>query len=155
MKIQLIAVGDKMPDWVNAGFSDYQKRFRGDISLNLQEISLNKRHDKAQLKAAQEKETREILTRAGSAAIITLDGQGKEFSSEELAKRLRFWQENHREIALIIGAPEGLTPEIKSRAVESWSLGKLTLPHPLVRIIVAEALYRAWSINQNHPYHRA
>ena len=74
---------------------------------------------------------------------------------ETLAARLRHWQENSRRLALIIGGPEGVTADIKALADESWSLGKLTLPHPLVRIIVAEALYRAWSINHNHPYHRA
>lgn len=155
MNIHLIAVGNKMPSWVNSGFEDYQSRFRGELSLNLSEIPLNKRLDKTQLKSAQEKETREIINKAGSAYLITLDGQGKNYTSEALADRLRYWQENHREIALVIGAPEGLTPEIKAKAQESWSLGALTLPHPLVRIIVAEALYRAWTINQNHPYHRA
>ena len=91
----------------------------------------------------------------GSDRIITLDIPGREYTSEALAARLQHWQENSRRIALIIGGPEGITAEIKALADESWSLGKLTLPHPLVRIIVAEALYRAWSINRNHPYHRA
>lgn len=144
-----------MPIWVNEGFRDYQQRLRGDVGLHLSEIPLQKRLNKSQLRAAQEKETQEILQRVGNGYVVTLDGGGQEYSSEELARRLAHWQENHRELALIIGAPEGLSAEVKARAQESWSLGKLTLPHPLVRIIVAEALYRAWTINQNHPYHRA
>ena len=86
---------------------------------------------------------------------MTLDIPGRAHSSESLAARLQYWQEHHRRLALIIGGPEGIAPEIKALAHESWSLGNLTLPHPLVRIIVAEALYRAWSINHHHPYHRA
>ena len=156
MHIELIAVGQKMPDWVNHGFADYTARFAGDLSLGLSEIPLQKRGSAGQLAAAQQKEAAQIKTALqGSDRIITLDIPGREYTSEALAARLQHWQENSRRIALIIGGPEGITAEIKALADESWSLGKLTLPHPLVRIIVAEALYRAWSINRNHPYHRA
>ena len=156
MHIELIAVGQKMPDWVNHGFADYAARFAGDLSLGLSEIPLQKRGSAGQLAAAQQKEAAQIKTALqGSDHIITLDIPGREYTSEALAARLQHWQENSRRIALIIGGPEGITSEIKALADESWSLGKLTLPHPLVRIIVAEALYRAWSINRNHPYHRA
>ena len=86
---------------------------------------------------------------------MILDGGGTCHSSASLAQRLQFWQENQREMALVIGAPKGLGAEVRRRAQESWSLGALTFPHPLVRIMVAEASYRAWLINKNHPYHRA
>ena len=129
MHIELIAVGQKMPDWVNHGFADYAARFAGDLSLGLSEIPLQKRGSAGQLAAAQQKEAAQIKTALqGSDRIITLDLPGREYTSEALAARLQHWQENSRRIAL---------------------------PHPLVRIIVVEALYRAWSINRNHPYHRA
>ena len=140
MHIEIIAVGQKMPDWVNRGYADYADRLTGDLTLGLTE---NK--EAAQIRSALH----------ACDHIVTLDIPGREHSSESLAARLQHWQENHRQLALIIGGPEGIAPDIKALAHESWSLGKLTLPHPLVRIIVAEALYRAWSINRNHPYHRA
>lgn len=156
MNITLIAVGNKMPDWVNTGFADYANRLSGDLTLVVKEIPLQKRRDKNQIAAARSKESEQILAAlAGKDYVITLDIPGKVHSSESLAGRLQFWQEQAREVAMIIGGPEGLSEAVKARANESWSLGKLTLPHPLVRIVVAEALYRAWSINHNHPYHRA
>ena len=156
MHIEIIAVGQKMPDWVNRGYADYADRLTGDLTLGLTEIPLQKRGSASQLAAAQNKEAAQIRSALHACDhIITLDIPGREHSSESLAARLRHWQENHRQLALIIGGPEGIAPDIKALAHESWSLGKLTLPHPLVRIIVAEALYRAWSINRNHPYHRA
>ena len=156
MHLEIIAVGQKMPEWVNHGFADYANRFSGDLTLGLSEIPLQKRANASQLASAQQKEAAQIRAALqGYDYIIILDIPGREHSSESLAKRLQHWQENCRRVALIIGGPEGIDPEIKALGKESWSLGKLTLPHPLVRIIVAEALYRAWSINRNHPYHRA
>lgn len=156
MHIEIIAVGQKMPDWVNQGFADYAGRFSGDITLGLQEIPLQKRASAGQLAAARQKEAAAMRTAVQDFDyIVMLDIPGREHSSESLAKRLQFWQDHHRRVALLIGGPEGIDPDIKALAQESWSLGKLTLPHPLVRIVVAEALYRAWSINRNHPYHRA
>lgn len=156
MLITLIAVGHKMPAWVEAGYQDYAERLKGGVSLQLKEIPLQKRSDKNQIAAARQKEDEQILqTLAQADYIVTLDIPGKVHSSEALAERLQLWQQQARHLALVIGGPEGLSEVVKAKANESWSLGKLTLPHPLVRIIVAEALYRAWSINQNHPYHRA
>lgn len=156
MHIILISVGQKMPRWVEDGFLEYSNRLSQDITLSLKEIPLTNRKDKNQIAQAIKKESEQIQEIAKTCDyIITLDGKGKEYSSEDLAKRLSFWQNQARTLALIIGGPEGLSPEVKAMAHESWSLGKLTLPHPLVRIVVAEALYRAWSINCNHPYHRA
>lgn len=156
MNITLIAVGSKMPDWVEKGYTDYANRLKADITLTLKEIPLQKRSNKNQIAAARAKEDEQILQLLnGMDYVVTLDIPGKVHSSEQLAERLQFWQENVRNMALVIGGPEGLGEAVKARANESWSLGKLTLPHPLVRIVVAEALYRAWSINNNHPYHRA
>lgn len=156
MHIEIIAVGQKMPDWVNQGFADYANRFAADITLKLTEIPLQKRASTSQLASAQQKEAAQIRAAVqGFDHIVILDIPGREHSSESLARRLQHWQDNSRRVALIIGGPEGIAADIKALAQESWSLGKLTLPHPLVRIVVAEALYRAWSINRNHPYHRA
>lgn len=156
MHIEIIAVGQKMPDWVNTGFADYAGRFSADLSLKLTEIPLQKRSSASQLAAARHKEASQIRTALqGVDHIVILDIPGRQHSSETLATRLQYWQEHYRRVALVIGGPEGIADDIKAMAQESWSLGKLTLPHPLVRIVVAEALFRAWSINRNHPYHRA
>lgn len=145
-----------MPAWVEAGYQDYADRLRGDLNLQLKEIPLQKRSDKNQIAAARQKEDEQILQQLQAADyVVILDVLGKNYSSEGLAERLQIWQQNARHLAMVIGGPEGISEVVKSKAQESWSLGKLTLPHPLVRIVVAEALYRAWSINHNHPYHRA
>lgn len=145
-----------MPAWVEAGYQDYADRLRGDLNLQLKEIPLQKRSDKNQIAAARQKEDEQILQQLQVADyVVILDVLGKNYSSEGLAERLQIWQQNARHLAMVIGGPEGISEAVKSKAQESWSLGKLTLPHPLVRIVVAEALYRAWSINHNHPYHRA
>lgn len=155
MKIKLIAFGDKMPSWVNEGFKEYQGRLKAELSLELKELALKKRADERQLKKIREEEDKLILEELKKGSyFVVLDERGKNYSSLELAQRLKFWQDNFSQISLLIGSPEGISPEIKALANESWSLGKLTLPHPIVRIVVAEALYRAWSINKNHPYHR-
>ncbi|SUO94746.1 23S rRNA (pseudouridine(1915)-N(3))-methyltransferase RlmH [Suttonella ornithocola] len=156
MHINLIAVGHKMPDWVNKGYLEYAERLKKEVILSLTEIPLQKRSDKQQISSARSKEDKQILKAIeGADYVITLDIPGKLHNSETLAERLNYWQSNYRKIALIIGGPEGISDSVKNKADESWSLGKLTFPHPLVRIIVAEAIYRAWTINQNHPYHRA
>lgn len=155
MNITMIAVGSKMPDWVEKGFAEYQNRLQNDVTLSLKEIHLQNRRDKNQIAAARAKESEQILHALKPMDyVITLDIPGKQHNSESLAKRLTAWQENAREVALVIGGPEGLSEEVKAKANESWSLGKLTMPHPLVRIVVAEAIYRAWSINHHLPYHR-
>ena len=155
MKIKLIALGDKMPSWVNYGFREYQSRLKGELTLELKELPLLKRSDARQLKKIREKEDKEILgIIKNTPYFICLDERGENYSSLELAQRLKFWTDNFSEITLLIGSPEGISPEIKNQAKELWSLSKLTLPHPIVRIVVAEAIYRAFSINKNHPYHR-
>ena len=155
MHIEIIAVGQKMPDWVNRGYADYAGRLSGDLTLGLTEIPLQKRSSASQFAAAQNKEAAQIKSVLQTCDhIVTLDIPGRVHSSASLAARLQHWQAQHRRLALVIGGPEGIAADIKALAGESWSLGALTLPHPLVRIIVAEALYRAWSINHNHPYHR-
>jgi len=155
MKIQLIAVGTKMPDWVTTGFNEYQRRFPKDMPLELVEIPAGKRGKNADIARILHKEGELTLAAAGkNARIVTLDIPGKPWTTEQLAQQLEAWKLDGRDVALLIGGPEGLAPECKALAEQSWSLSPLTLPHPLVRVVVAESLYRAWSITTNHPYHR-
>ncbi len=154
MKIQLIAVGTKMPDWVTAGFNEYQRRFPKEIPLELIEIPAGKRGKNADIARILQKEGELTMAAAGKSRIVTLDIPGKPWTTEQLAQQLEVWKQDGRDVALLIGGPEGLSPECKAAAEQSWSLSPLTLPHPLVRIVVAESLYRAWSITTNHPYHR-
>ena len=154
MKIQLIAVGTKMPDWVTAGFTEYQRRFPKEIPLELIEIPAGKRGKNADIARILQKEGELTMAAAGKARIVTLDIPGKPWTTEQLAQQLEVWKQDGRDVALLIGGPEGLSPECKAAAEQSWSLSPLTLPHPLVRIVVAESLYRAWSLTTNHPYHR-
>lgn len=154
MKIQLIAVGTKMPDWVTAGFNEYQRRFPKEVALELVEIPAGKRGKNADIARILQKEGELTMAAAGKSRIVTLDIPGKPWTTEQLAQQLEIWKQDGRDVALLIGGPEGLSPECKEAAEQSWSLSPLTLPHPLVRIVVAESLYRAWSITTNHPYHR-
>jgi rRNA large subunit m3Psi methyltransferase RlmH len=154
MKIQLIAVGTKMPDWVTAGFNEYQRRFPKEMALELIEIPAGKRGKNADIARILQKEGELTMAAAGKSRIVTLDIPGKPWTTEQLAQQLEIWKQDGRDVALLIGGPEGLSPECKNAAEQSWSLSPLTLPHPLVRIVVAESLYRAWSITTNHPYHR-
>ncbi len=155
MKIQLVAVGTKMPKWVEEGFKEYQRRFPFDMPLELIEISAGKRGKNADIARILDKEGEAMLAAiAKGSRIVTLDIPGKPWDSHQLAQQLESWKLDGRDVAILIGGPEGLAPACKQAAEQSWSLSPLTLPHPLVRIVMAESLYRAWSITTNHPYHR-
>lgn len=143
-----------MPDWVQKGFEEYQRRFPKDMPFELIEIPAGKRGKNADIKRILELEGRAMLAASGRGKIVTLDIPGKPWTTEQLACQLERWKQEGRDLCLLIGGPEGLSPECKERAEQSWSLSPLTLPHPLVRVIVAESLYRAWSLTANHPYHR-
>lgn len=155
MRIQLIAVGSKMPSWVEQGYQQYGKRFPSDMPLSLTEIPAGKRGKNADIKRILHKEGE--LTMAAipkGNRIVTLEVTGKPWDTPMLASNMQKWQMDGRDVSLLIGGPEGLAPECIAASEQKWSLSPLTLPHPLVRIIVAESLYRAWSVNTNHPYHR-
>lgn len=155
MKLQLVAVGTKMPAWVTSGFEEYQRRFPRDLKLELVEIPAGKRGKNADIERILHREGEQMLEAiAKSARIVTLDIPGRPWTTPQVAEQLTRWQHDGRDVAILIGGPEGLAPACKAAAEQSWSLSPLTLPHPLVRIVVAESLYRAWSINNNHPYHR-
>lgn len=155
LKITLITLGNKMPDWVSQGTNEYAKRFNDGIQLKIIEIPLIRRSKSSDLIRILEKESlliKEALP--NNARIIALEITGKSFSSEELANKITQFQQTTSHLCFLIGGPEGLSPEVLKHCDEYWSLSKLTLPHPMVRIILLEALYRAWSIINKHPYHK-
>lgn len=145
-----------MPAWVAEGFAEYRKRLGRELPLELVELPLGNqgRHrDARQALAAEGAATLAALPR--EAWVVALDGRGKAWSSEDLAAALARWRMQGRDLAFLIGGPDGHAPEVLARADERWSLGPLTLPHMLVRLVVAEQLYRAASLLAGHPYHRA
>lgn len=155
MRIRLITIGTKMPDWVNTGYSEYQKRLTQDVQLELVEIPAGKRGKNADIPRILDKEGKHMLESIQPQEhIIALDVQGKRFTTEKLSSRLDQLLHNGQPIALLVGGPEGLAPACRDKAQEKWSLSDLTLPHPLVRIVIAEQIYRAWSLLKGHPYHR-
>ncbi|ATC94089.1 23S rRNA (pseudouridine(1915)-N(3))-methyltransferase RlmH [Pseudoalteromonas tunicata] len=155
MKIQLIAVGTKMPSWVETGYLEYQRRFPKDMSLELVEITAGKRGKNADIKRILQIEGEKTLAAIPKGnRIVTLEVTGQPWDTHQLASQMQKWQLDGRDISLLIGGPEGLATECIAVSEQKWSLSNLTLPHPLVRIVVAESLYRAWSLNNNHPYHR-
>lgn len=155
IKITLIACGNKMPSWVNEPVAEFSKRLQEYAQFNLIEIPLAKRGKSTDLSRILEKEATLIMTAIPSGSrIIALDIGGTSFNSEQLAQRLEQLQQTTSHLCFLIGGPEGLIPAIVARSNERWSLSELTLPHPLVRIVLLEALYRAWSIISNHPYHK-
>ncbi len=155
MKIQLIAVGTKMPPWVEAGYQEYARRMPNDMPLQLFEIPAGKRGKNADIARILKKEGELTLGAIPKGnRIVTLEVTGKPWTTPQLAKEMAKWQLDGRDVSLLIGGPEGLAPECIQASEQKWSLSALTLPHPLVRIVVAESLYRGWSLNNNHPYHR-
>jgi len=155
MKIKLLAVGTRMPNWVEQGFREYCKRMPGELKMELMEVSINVR-GRNPANSAVENQGRALLKNISQGdLVVTLEVLGKSLSTEALATKLSSWQMSGRNICLLIGGPDGLSDECLARADFRWSLSDLTLPHPMVRILVMEQLYRAWTINNNHPYHRS
>lgn len=155
MIIRLIAVGHKMPSWVEAGYQEYARRLPRECRLELVEIAAAKRGKQADIARIMAKEAEAVKAAIQPGDwVVALDVLGKNWSTPELANQLTRWQDQGRNVALLVGGPEGLTDELRNMANQKWSLSALTLPHPLVRVVVAEALYRAWTVTVNHPYHR-
>ena len=155
MKVQLIAVGTKMPDWIQKGYAEYEKRLPKDLAPSLVELSPGHRAKNASLQAAIANEGHAILNVIPSSDwVVALDVQGKPWSTEALASHLEDWRMEGRNISFVIGGPDGLADDILQRANAKWSLSNLTLPHPLVRVVFIEQLYRAWTVLNGHPYHK-
>lgn len=156
MHLRVAAVGQRMPGWVEEAWTEYTRRIPSNLGLSLAEIPLAKRGrnaDTARLKITES----EALYKAmpDRARVIALDVKGQTWSTEKLAANLQQWMTDGRDVGFMIGGPDGISKDILQKAETRWSLGPLTLPHPLVRVVLAEQLYRAWTITQNHPYHRA
>ena len=155
MRIRLLAVGTRMPNWVNEGFDVYCKRLPRHLDLVLEEIPAGRRKNAGDIAIATAREGEELLRRAGDAdRVVALDERGRQWDTRELAERLDCWQSDCRRVALLVGGADGLANDCLERAHEAWSLSRLTLPHALVRVVVAEQIYRAWTLLQGHPYHR-
>lgn len=144
-----------MPRWVEEGWQTYAKRMPPELQLELVEIPLSTRGKNADVARLIRQEGEQMLARVQPGeAIATLEVLGKPWSTEQLAVELDKWRNEARTLNLMVGGPEGLAPQVIAKSEKKWSLSPLTLPHPLVRILVAEQLYRAWTILSGHPYHK-
>jgi 23S rRNA (pseudouridine1915-N3)-methyltransferase len=155
VQLHLIAVGNRMPAWVEQGYQEYAKRLPPECALALHEIPAGKRGKNADIARLTRQEGEKMAAAIPKGArVVALEVGGRAWSTEQLSARLDSWMGEGRDVALLVGGPEGLEPGMSAAADERWSLSPLTLPHPLVRIVLAEQLYRAWSILKGHPYHR-
>ena len=155
MQIHIIAVGERMPAWVDAGYQEYAKRLPRECRLILHEVPAGRRTKGADLRRLIEQEgQRQLAAIPPGARVIALDRGGKQMDTEALAAEMKRRMTSGDDLALLIGGPEGLAPACLARADGRWALSALTLAHPVVRVVLAEQLYRAWSIIRNLPYHR-
>ena len=143
-----------MPDWVERACAEYLKRMPREASVEIVEIKPDKRASGKNSEVVQEAEAKRILEVASRDYLIALDERGQEVNTLQLAERMQTWLGGGRDVSLVIGGADGLHADIKSKADWLWSLSKLTLPHGMVRVLLAEQLYRAWSVINHHPYHR-
>ncbi len=155
MRILVIAAGNRQPAWVDEGFDDYARRLRGSCTLELLEVPLGHRTKSSSNRKARKDEGERMLRAIPPTAhVIALTLAGRPWSTKQLAERLRHWATLGAPVCLLVGGPDGLSDECEARAAGQWSISPLTFPHGLVRVLLAEALYRAWTLNEGHPYHR-
>jgi 23S rRNA (pseudouridine1915-N3)-methyltransferase len=154
LKIKIISVGHKMPDWVESACAEYLKRMPRETTVEIVEIKPDKRAAGKNAEVVQEAEAKRILEVVGKDYLIALDERGQEVTTLQLAERMTGWLGGGRDVALVVGGADGLHPDLKAKADWLWGLSKLTLPHGMVRVLLAEQLYRAWSVINHHPYHR-
>lgn len=155
MQIDLIAVGKRMPDWIESACSEYLKRLPKQVQLSVLEINPANRTRKNSVDNFKQQEEQRILEAIKpDSMLIVLDEGGQPVSSKGLANKLGAWIDNQQSVSVVIGGADGLTDRLKNDAHEAWSLSGLTLPHGLARVVFIEQVYRAWSILNNHPYHR-
>ena len=156
MKIYVIAIGAKMPDWVNVAWDDYAKRLPPEWTVALKEIKPEPRttgKTVAQMMAAEAKRLEAAIPE--DALRVALDERGKDLSTQKFSETLQAWQNTSQPIAILVGGPDGLDPALKASCTQLLRLSSMTMPHPLVRVVLIEQIYRGWSILVNHPYHRA
>ena len=154
MRLRVLAVGQRMPAWVEDGVAEYSRRMPKEYAVEWVDIAPAKRGNGSPQRY-REKEGEVILSRlAKTDQLVALDVSGSTISTEKISDRFDQWQMQGQHVSIVIGGPDGLDAAVLQRAAEQWSFGRITLPHPLVRIILAEQLYRAWSVQAGHPYHR-
>ena len=154
MRLLFVAVGQRMPAWAQAGWQEYAKRFPPELKLELKTVKTEARSSKALATILAAERERIVAAIPTGSRIVVLDEHGTAVTTKALASRLRQWQLAGGDVALVIGGPDGLEPAFKQTAHESIRLSDLTLPHAFARVLLVEQLYRAWSVNANHPYHR-
>lgn len=154
MRLVIVAVGQRVPDWAQTAWDDYAKRFPYELKVELKTVKTEPRASKSleTLYAAERSRIEAVIPKA--CRIVALDERGTNLTTVALAQKLQNWQLESDDVALVIGGPDGLDPAFKKAAHERIRLSDLTLPHAMVRVLLIEQLYRAWSINANHPYHR-
>ena len=149
MRVRILAIGTRMPEWVATAYGEYTRRLKTSLRVELEELP--QARDKGRAKVDEEQR---LLQRVGDDYLVALDEHGKSLTTQDLARWLSQRQQDGRNLCFVIGGPDGLGPGILAKAELRWSLSGLTLPHAMVRVILAEALYRAQSVLHNHPYHR-
>jgi 23S rRNA (pseudouridine1915-N3)-methyltransferase len=155
MQIRLISVGERVPAWVRSGYLEYANRLPRECQLALREIAPARRGKTTSVSQWREEEgTRMLAAVSQGSRVVALDVKGKLWTTQDLAEALQHWMTSGGRVSLLIGGPDGLWPPCLTRADDIWSLSPLTFPHALVRVIVAEQIYRAWSLLHHHPYHR-
>ncbi len=154
MKLVIVAVGQRMPDWAQTAYDDFAKRFPPDCRVEIKTVKTEPRGSKTleTLYAAERARIEAAIPKG--ARIVVLDERGNQLTTVALARQLKSWQLEGDDVALVIGGPDGLEPEFKAKAQMRIRLSDMTLPHAFARVLLIEQLYRAWSINANHPYHR-
>lgn len=155
MRLRVLAIGPKMPSWVTEACDDYLKRLPREMPMEFVPLALGHRNKGQSVEKAKAQEGDLMLSHVKpDDHVIALDLSGKAWSTEQLAEQLQGWREQAKNVVLLIGGPDGLDARCIARADQKWCLSNLTLPHPLVRVLLSEQIYRAWSITQNHPYHK-
>jgi 23S rRNA (pseudouridine1915-N3)-methyltransferase len=154
MKLRIISVGHKMPDWVQKACAEYSKRMPRELTIEIIEIKPEKRAAGNSTQNVQEAEAKRITDAVGKDFLVACDERGQEITTLQLAEKLQNWQSLGKDVSIVIGGADGLHTSIKAASGFIWGLSKLTLPHAFVRVLLCEQLYRAHSVNTNHPYHR-
>ena len=154
MKLSIVAVGQRMPDWAQTAYGDYAKRFPPDSRVELKTVKTEPRGSKTLQTLLQAERSRIEAVLARGTRVVVLDERGTSLTTVALAQQLKQWQLQGDDVAFIIGGPDGLDPEFKAQAAQRIRLSDMTLPHAMARVLLIEQIYRAWSVNHNHPYHR-
>ncbi len=154
MKLVIVAVGQRMPDWAQTAYDDYAKRFPPDLRVDIKTVKTEPRGAKTVETVMAAERERIVATLPKGCRTVVLDERGTQLTTKALAQQLKTWQLAGDDVALVIGGPDGLEPAFREAAHQRIRLSDMTLPHAMVRVLLIEQLYRAWSINANHPYHR-